>query len=84
MGAMCSGASLLENTARMQKAIIQNYERYQQEQQDGIETLPEAEEPKNIYAVYTLDGRMVRAPWQGTQNLPGGMYVINGKKVLIR
>ena len=84
MGAMCSGASLLENTARMQKAIIENYERYQQEQQDGIETLPEAEEPKNIYAVYTLDGRMVRAPWQGTENLLKGMYVINKRKVLIK
>jgi len=84
MGAMCSGASLLENTARMQKAIIENYERYQQEQQDGIETLPEAEEPKNIYAVYTLDGHMVRAPWQGTENLPKGLYIINGRKVLIK
>lgn len=80
MGAMCSGASLLENTARMQKAIIQNYQDYQ----DAIETIPEAEEPKDIFAVYSLDGRMVRAPWQGTQNLPRGMYVINGKKVLIR
>ncbi len=80
MGAMCSGASLLENTARMQKAIIQNYQDYQ----DAIETIPEAEEPKDIFAVYSLDGRMVRAPWQGTQNLPRGIYVINGKKVLIR
>jgi predicted alpha-1,6-mannanase (GH76 family) len=80
MGAMCSGASLLENTARMQKAIIENYQDYQ----DGIAPLPETEEPKNIYAVYTLDGRMVRAPWQGTKNLPKGMYVINKRKVLIK
>jgi len=80
MGAMCSGASLLENTARMQKAIIQNYQDYQ----DAIETIPEAEEPKDIFAVYSLDGRMVRAPWQGTQHLPKGMYVINKRKVLIK
>ena len=80
MGAMCSGASLLENTARMQKAIIENYQDYQ----DGIETIPTAEEPKNIYAVYTLDGRMVRAPWQGAEGLPKGMYVINRRKVLIK
>lgn len=80
MGAMCSGTSLLENTARMQKAIIQNYQDYQ----DGIEPLPVTEEPKNIYAVYTLDGKMVRAPWQGTENLPKGMYVINKRKVLIK
>ena len=29
MGAMCSGTSLLENTARMQKAIIESYQDYQ-------------------------------------------------------
>ena len=80
MGAMCSGASLLENTARMQKAIIENYQDYQ----DEIESIPAAEEPKNIYAVYTLDGRMVRAPWQGAEGLPKGMYVINRRKVLIK
>ena len=80
MGAMCSGASLLENTARMQKAIIQNYQDYQ----DAIQEVPATEEPKDIYAVYTLDGRMVRAPWQGAKNLPAGMYVINNKKVLIK
>ena len=77
MGAMCSGASLLENTARMQKAIIQDY-------QDAIQKVPATEEPKDIYAVYTLDGRMVRAPWQGARDLPRGIYVINGKKVLIK
>lgn len=80
MGAMCSGASLLENTARMQKAIIQNYQDYQ----DAIQEVPATEEPKDIYAVYTLDGRMVRAPWQGARDLPRGIYVINGKKVLIK
>jgi predicted alpha-1,6-mannanase (GH76 family) len=80
MGAMCSGASLLENTARMQKNIIENYQDYQ----DGIENIPTAEESQDTYAVYTIDGCMVRAPWQGTDNLPKGMYVINKRKVLIR
>ena len=80
MGAMCSGASLLENTARMQKNIIENYQDYQ----DGIENIPTAEESQDTYAVYTIDGRMVRAPWQGTDNLPKGMYIINKRKVLIR
>lgn len=80
MGAMCSGASLLENTARMQKNIIENYQDYQ----DGIENIPTVEESQDTYAVYTIDGCMVRAPWQGTKNLPKGMYVINKRKVLIR
>lgn len=80
MGAMCSGASLLENTARMQKKIIENYQDFQ----DGIENIPTAEESQDTYAVYTIDGCMVRAPWQGTDNLPKGMYVINKRKVLIR
>ena len=84
MSAMCSGTSLLENTARMQKAIIENYERYQQEQEDAIEAIPEIAETENTHGVYTLDGHLVRTPWQGTDNLPKGLYIINRKKVLVR
>lgn len=78
MGAACSGASLLENTARMQKAIIENYEDYQ----DGIDHIYVSEE-ENTTGVYNLDGRLVRSPWQGTDNLPRGLYIVNGKKVLV-
>ena len=84
MGAMCSGTSLLENTARMQKAIRENYERYLQEQEDAIENIPEAIDVENTYGVYSIDGRLVRTPWQGTDNLPKGLYIINGKKVFVR
>jgi predicted alpha-1,6-mannanase (GH76 family) len=84
MGAMCSGTSLLENTARMQKAIIENYERYQKEQEDAIEAISAAEEVENTYGVYTLDGHLVRTPWQRTDNLPKGLYIIYGKKVMVR
>ena len=80
MGAMCSGTSLLENTARMQKAIIENYQEYQ----DVIEDIPASYDVANSTGVYSLDGRLVRTPWQGTENLPKGMYIINGKKVFVQ
>lgn len=80
MGAMCSGTSLLENTARMQKAIKENYQEYQ----DIIEDVPAANDIANNWGVYTIDGRLVRTPWQGTNSLPKGMYIIKGKKVWVR
>ena len=80
MGAMCSGTSLLENTARMQKAIIENYQEYQ----DVIEDIPANFDIATTTGVYTIDGRLVRTPWQGTDNLPKGMYIINGKKVFLK
>ena len=80
MGAMCSGTSLLENTARMQKAIIESYQDYQ----DIIEDIPSDNGLANNYGVYTIDGRLVRTPWQGTDNLPKGLYIINGRKVFLK
>ena len=80
MGAMCSGTSLLENTARMQKAIIESYQDYQ----DIIEDIPASYDVANTTGIYSIDGRLVRTPWQGTDNLPQGMYIINGKKVFVK
>lgn len=80
MGAMCSGTSLLENTARMQKAIIESYQDYQ----DIIEDIPSDNGLANNYGVYTIDGRLVRTPWQGTDNLSKGLYIINGRKVFLK
>ena len=80
MGAMCSGTSLLENTARMQKAIKENYQDYQ----DAIEDIPMARGTKESQSVYTIDGRLLRTPWNETGNLPNGMYIIKGKKVWLR
>ena len=80
MGAMCSGTSLLENTARMQKAIIESYEDYQ----DIIEDIPADYDIANTTGVYTIDGRLVRTPWQGTANLPKGLYIVNGRKVFLK
>ena len=80
MGAMCSGTSLLENTARMQKAIIENYRDYQ----DIIEDIPAAYEMANTTGIYSIDGRLVRTPWQGIEHLPQGMYIVNGRKVFVK
>ena len=77
---MCSGTSLLENTARMQKAIIENYQEYQ----DVIEDIPANFDIATTTGVYTIDGRLVRTPWQGTANLPKGLYIINGRKVFLK
>lgn len=78
MGAMCSGTSLLENTARMQKAFIQNYNDYQ----DDIDHVFISEQ-ENTTGVYDMSGKLVRTPWQGTDNLKSGLYIVNGKKVLV-
>jgi hypothetical protein len=64
----------------MQKAFIENYQDYQ----DAIEIVPSAQERKNTYGVYTMDGQLIRTPWQGIDNLPKGMYIINKRKVLVR
>ena len=80
MGAMCSGTSLLENTARMQKAIIENYRDYQ----DIIEDIPAVDKTANTTGIYSIDGRLIRTPWQGTKNLPQGIYIVNGRKVFLK
>ncbi|MBO7099935.1 MAG: alpha-1,6-mannanase [Bacteroidaceae bacterium] len=80
MGAMCSGTSLLENTARMQKAIIENYRDYQ----DIIEDIPAVDKTANTTGIYSIDGRLIRTPWQGTEHLPQGMYIVNGRKVFLK
>ena len=80
MGAMCSGTSLLENTARMQKAIIENYRDYQ----DIIEDITAVDKTANTTGIYSIDGRLIRTPWQGTKNLPQGIYIVNGRKVFLK
>lgn len=81
MGAMASGASLMENTARMCKKIVDDYDDYM----DGIDVAEAAslDAEGNAYGVFTLNGRLVRTPWQATTDLPSGIYVINGRKVLL-
>ncbi|MBO5741969.1 MAG: T9SS type A sorting domain-containing protein, partial [Bacteroidaceae bacterium] len=75
MGAMASGASLLENVSRMCKDLTT--------QETGIKvpykTSEEADEN-----VYSLDGKLLRNGTSSTLGLPAGIYVVNGKKVYTR
>lgn len=143
-GAMCSGASLIENTARLCRVMkdryelgalltecekldidsttladtpelanyksalkkaqdinetpgdftisdfkkaIENLQAGYQEAMDYIEARSIASigiDPKeNTTGVYDMSGKLVRTPWQRTDNLKSGMYIVNGKKVLI-
>ncbi len=76
MGAMVSGASLMENCARMCKKLLEK------DDETGIGNVSINEE-ENISGIYTLEGRLVCTPWQNPNNLPPGMYIINKKKVVI-
>lgn len=140
MGAMCSGASLIENYARLcntlsnrynlgvtladsvKVKIVPGYEsdepfaaytaalqkgkeiaanpgKYQaHEFKAAIEALQTAiaaamdyatpisqvsiSDQENRSGVFDLNGRLVRTPWQSTDDLPRGLYIIGGRKVL--
>ena len=81
MGAMCSGASLMENSARMCKAIT---DRYNQEVADGIADI--ASQQVTPEGVYNLAGRRtpdgLRRMKEG--RLPKGIYIIGGRKTYVR
>ncbi len=76
MGAMASGASLMENCARMCIKLLEK------DEENAIENISIKEE-ENIFGIYNLEGRLVRTPWQSADNLPHGLYIINKKKVVI-
>lgn len=71
MGAMASGASLLENVARMCKDLTT---------ETGIE-IPLMAPDTQSGNVYSLDGTLLRQGTTDLQGLPTGIYVVNGKKV---
>lgn len=74
MGAMTSGASLLENVTRMCIDITTP--------ETSIEVPYKAPEMKSN-TIYSLDGRAIRQGTTLTNGLPKGIYVINGKKVCV-
>lgn len=74
MGAMASGASLMENVARMCADLST---------ETGIEVPYKPSETSNPH-VYSLDGKQLRYGTSTTQGLPKGIYVVNGKKVFTR
>ena len=43
-----------------------------------------AEELGQLFNVYSIDGRVVREQTKSAANLPAGVYVINGKKVVVK
>lgn len=71
MGAMASGASLLENVARMCKDLTT---------ETGIE-IPLMAPGTQHGNIYSLDGTLLRQGTTDLQGLPTGIYVVNGKKV---
>ena len=85
MGAACSGASLMENSARMCKAIV---DRYNLELEDGIDEIKnEKLKIKNDGAIYDLAGRKISEEGQAQaehSSLKKGIYIIGGRKVFVR
>ena len=71
MGAMASGASLLENVARMCKDLTT---------ETGIE-IPLMVPDSQHGNIYSIDGTLLRQGSTDLQGLPTGIYVVNGKKV---
>ena len=43
-----------------------------------------AEELGKLFNVYSIDGRVVRQQTKSAANLPAGVYVINGKKIVVK
>ncbi len=70
MGAMASGASLMENVARMGLALTASDD-------TGISDLHSNNDASRVYS---LDGRQLKS----TQSLLKGMYVIGNKKVFVK
>ena len=75
MGAMASGASLMENVTRMCIDVTT--------QETSIEIPYKAPEVSNS-VIYRLDGKAVRQGTTNTQGLPAGIYVVNGRKVYVK
>lgn len=76
MGAMASGASLMENVARMCIGLTTKPD----ESDIQIPMMPTRAQHNSIY---TLGGRLVRSHTTDTEGLPAGIYIINNKKVVV-
>lgn len=77
MGAMVSGASLMENMARLQKAF--------DDEETGIEEIEDrnVEIAQSPSGVYDLNGRRI-AEHHNVQSLKKGLYIVNGKKIFVK
>jgi len=76
MGAMASGASLMENVTRLCIGLTTD---------DGNSiTIPFKAEPENRSGIYGLDGQLISPDASNLNGLRRGLYIINNKKVLVR
>lgn len=79
MGAMCSGASLLENTARMDKAIIENYNDYYYRTnlpKYSMSMACEETEPGKEYTVkLSMRNNTNITSWKASLSIPDGMML---------
>lgn len=77
MGAMVSGASLMENMARLQKAF--------DDEETGIEEIEDrdVEIAQSPSGIYDLNGRRI-AEHHNVQSLKKGLYIVNGKKIFVK
>ena len=77
MGAMASGASLLENCARMCESITTP------DVSDAVDA-PRADVRDEAKGVFTLSGQQVMRDSRLKSHLPAGCYVIDGRKEIVR
>lgn len=75
MGANTSGASLMENMSRLARILTA------EEEGESIVSTPQEVRPLS-FDVYTLDGKCLAKGASHVGDLPKGLYIINGKKVL--
>ncbi|MCR4920757.1 MAG: alpha-1,6-mannanase [Bacteroidaceae bacterium] len=76
MGAMASGASLMENVARMCIGLTTKPD-------DSSVQAPLLTRHPQADCIYTLGGRLVRSHTTDTRGLPAGIYIINNKKIAV-
>ena len=49
-----------------------------------VDGITEAEQQPTLAHIYGMDGRLVRRDATTTEGLPKGMYIMNGKKVVVK
>ena len=49
-----------------------------------VDGITEAEQQPAVAHIYGMDGRLVRRDATTTEGLPKGMYIMNGKKVVVK
>ena len=75
MGAMVSGASLMENVARMAMVL---------QDKTSVETIEYPLYNSRSNGIYSLDGRLINDHSDDISDLKPGIYVVNGKKLVVR